>query len=66
MVANLVAAFFFGAVGFVAFAYGKKQGSFKPMAIGAILLIYPYFISNTIALYAVGIILTVSLFIFRE
>lgn len=66
MVANLIAAFLFGAVGFVAFAYGKKQGSFKPMLIGAILLVYPYFISNTIVLYAVGAALTLSLFIFRD
>ena len=66
MAANLIAAFLFGAVGFVAFAYGKKQGSFKPMVIGAILLVYPYFISNTIALYAVGIILTSALFVFRD
>lgn len=63
---NLIGGFLFGAIGFVALVYGKKQGSARPMVIGALLIGYPYFVSNTIALYVVGIILTASLFIFRD
>ena len=33
-------------VGFVAFAYGKKQGRIPQMAAGVVLLAYPYFVSN--------------------
>ena len=63
MGANLIAGIIFGGVGFVAFAYGKKMASFRHMAIGALLMVYPYFISNVTALFAVGIILTIALFI---
>ena len=63
---NLIGGFLFGAIGFVAFVYGKRQASARPMVIGALLISYPYFVSNTIALYVVGIILTASLFIFRD
>lgn len=66
MAANLIGGFLFGSIGFVAFVYGKKQASWKPMLIGGLLLAYPYFVSNTIALYAVGVILTAALFIFRD
>ena len=66
MGANLIGGFLFGSIGFVAFVYGKRQASVKPMVIGALLIGYPYFISNTIALYAIGIILTVSLFIIKD
>ena len=55
----------FGSIGFGAFIYGKKQSSFSAMMIGALLMAYPYFVANVIALYAIGIILTLALFIFR-
>lgn len=56
----------FGAIGFAAFVYGKKQGSWKPMAIGILLTVFPYFVSNGLALIAIGTVLTVALFIFRD
>ena len=64
--ANLIGGLIFGSIGFVAFVYGKKQASFKPMGIGFALMAYPYFIPNTIAIYAIGIVLTASLFLFRD
>ncbi len=64
--ANIIGEMIFGAVGFVAFAYGKKQASFKTMVIGAALIAYPYFVMNIFALYAVGTALTAALFIFRD
>ena len=63
--ANIFAAVIFGGIGFAAFVYGKKQLSFKAMAIGILLMVYPYFVSNTIGVYAVGVVLTVALFIFN-
>ncbi len=56
----------FGSIGFAAFIYGKKTAGFKPMVLGAILMIYPYFVRGNILLYAIGISLTAALFIFRE
>ncbi|OGW79752.1 MAG: hypothetical protein A3G33_01735 [Omnitrophica bacterium RIFCSPLOWO2_12_FULL_44_17] len=63
---NLIAGIIFGGIGFVAFIYGKKQASWKPLAIGIALMAYPYFVSNTIALYAIGGLLTLSLFFFHD
>ena len=64
--ADLFGWLIFGSVGFVAFVYGKRQVSWKAMAIGVALMAYPYFISNTIAMYIVGVVLTAALFVFRE
>ncbi len=64
--ANIMAGILFGGVGFVAFAYGKKQGKFKVMSVGIVLMVYPYLIANTILLYLVGALLTSLLFVIRE
>ncbi len=63
--ANIFASILFGSIGLAAFIYGKKQASFKAMMIGVSLMVYPYFIPNTVAVYAVGAALTVALFIFN-
>ncbi|MBI5416310.1 MAG: hypothetical protein HZA29_05805 [Candidatus Omnitrophica bacterium] len=52
--AKIIAWLIFGGVGFVAFVYGKKQQSFKPLLIGLALMGYPYFVNDTFWLYAVG------------
>ena len=56
----------FGAIGFVAFIYGKKNKFFRPMIIGIALMAYPYFISGTFFIYLVGITLTAALYFWRE
>jgi len=56
----------FGAIGFAVFAYGKKNKFLRPMIIGAALMAYPYFISETFFLYLVGIALTAALYFWRE
>ena len=64
--ANLFGSFLFGTIGFSVFIYGKKQASFKSMVIGIVLMVYPYFIPQTIFLYLAGIVLVGALFIFRD
>ena len=64
--ANLVGWTLFGAIGFVAFMYGKRQSAIKAMLLGLTLMAYPYFVSNTLAMYVVGVALTAALFIFRD
>ncbi len=61
--ANILAGIFFGSIGFAAFIYGKKQTSLKALVIGLILIVYPYLVSNPIALWVIGIVLTLALFI---
>ena len=65
-ISSILAGLLFGGIGFVAFSYGKKQGLPAPMIIGISLMAYPYFITNTIATYAIGIVLTALLFIFKN
>jgi hypothetical protein len=43
-----------GCVGFVCFAYGKKQARFPHMLAGAILMAYPYFVSNLALMAVIG------------
>jgi hypothetical protein len=63
--ANLIGGFVFGSIGFVAFVYGKRMNLWKPMFLGIALMIYPYFISNDLAMIAIGAIGTVGLFFLR-
>jgi len=44
----------FGAVGMAYFIYGKKQQMFMPMICGVGLMVYPYFVANTILLVLIG------------
>ena len=64
--AKIAAYVIFGAVGFVAFMYGKKNSSWRPMVIGVALMAYPYFISGTFLLYFIGIILSILLYFWRD
>jgi len=60
---NLFAWLIFGLIGMAAFGYGKKQQRPKILVISGLLMVYPYLISNTIALWAVGVCLTTALFV---
>ena len=65
-VPNLIAGILFGSIGLGAFIYGKKQSSVRIIMIGVGLMAYPYFVSNAVLVYVIGIALTVALFIFRD
>ncbi len=47
----------FGSIGLGFFVYGRKQKAVVPMVCGLALMIFPYFISNTIVLVAIGAML---------
>lgn len=64
--ANLIGGILFGAIGFVAFIYGKRMHVWKPMLLGLALMAYPYFVENDIALFAIGAVGTAGLFLFRD
>ncbi|MDO8602882.1 MAG: hypothetical protein Q7O04_03420 [Candidatus Omnitrophota bacterium] len=65
-IANITACAIFGAIGFVAFIYGKKNAAWRSMIIGIALMAYPYFLSGTIAVYLIGIVLTAALYFWRD
>jgi predicted membrane protein len=47
----------FGAIGLGFFVYGKRQRVIVPLVCGLGLMLFPYFISNTVLLVAVGVVL---------
>ena len=65
-VADLSAELIFGAIGMAAFIYGKKQGRMKTILISIAIMAYPYFVSGTLFLYGLGILLTAALFVFTD
>jgi hypothetical protein len=64
--AVLFAAILFGMIGFVAFRYGKKMGLLNPMVLGVGLMVYPYFVTETWAVYAIGCALCAGLYWWRD
>lgn len=64
--ANLIGGLVFGSIGFVAFMYGKRMTLWKMMFCGLALMIFPYFVANTVAVYAIGIIGSGALVFLRE
>jgi hypothetical protein len=49
----------FSSIGLGFFIYGKKQRAVVPLFSGLGLMIYPYFVSNTLLLVVIGAALTV-------
>lgn len=64
--AYIFGAILFGLVGFAAFRIGRKQQRARAVWIGIALMLYPYLISPTWLLYAVGAMLCAGLWIERR
>jgi hypothetical protein len=54
----LVLGVIFGSVGLGYFLYGKKQRAVVPLVSGLALMVVPYFISNTVGLVLVGVVIS--------
>ncbi len=63
---SIIANVIVSSIGFVAFIYGKKNKSLKPLGIGVVLMAYPYFIPSTLGIYAIGIGLCAVLYFWRD
>ena len=61
----LFASLLFGAIGLGALIYARKMSAFKPAILGVALMAYPYFVSDSVLLWGVGIALTIALFVFN-
>jgi hypothetical protein len=61
--AYIIGAVVFGIIGFVAYRYGTKMSLPAPRWIGVALMFYPYAVSQTWLLYAVGVALCAGLYI---
>lgn len=47
----------FGSIGLGFFVYGKQQKAVVPLVCGLALMLFPYFIANTILLVTIGVLL---------
>jgi predicted membrane protein len=56
----------FSSIGLGFFLYGKKRRAVVPLVCGLVLMIYPYFIPNVIALVAIGVALIAVPYFFRS
>ena len=56
----------FGLAGMGFCMYGKSAGRLVPLLAGAGLMVFPYFLSNLIALIVVGLLLSAVPFVLRE
>ena len=56
----------FGSIGLAFAIYGRKQRAPVPLLCGVGLMVYPWFVTNTAALVAVGVILTALPYFFRQ
>ena len=63
---NIIGGIIFGIIGWYAFIHGKREKSWRPMVIGIALMVYPYFVPNTLLAFGIGIALTAALFFWRE
>lgn len=58
--ANLIWGLIFSSVGIGYFIYGRKQSSPIARYCGIALMLYPYLVTNTLALVAVGVVLMLT------
>ena len=47
----------FGSIGLGFFVYGKRQRAVVPLVCGMALMVFPYFVSNTLLIVAIGVAL---------
>lgn len=47
----------FSSVGLSFFMYGKKRKTIMPFVCGLALMVFPYFVSNTVLLVSIGVAL---------
>lgn len=56
----------FGSIGAGFFVYGKKQGALVPLVCGLLLIVFPYFVSNTVLMVVIGIALVAIPYFYRR
>ena len=56
----------FGSIGLGYFIYGKKQRAVVPLVCGLALMVFPYFVPNTILLVGIGALLIAIPYFLRQ
>lgn len=50
-------------IGLVAFMYGKRQARVPHIAVGLVMMVYPYFVSNILLMFAIAGVLSLGLWL---
>ena len=66
MTAVLLWGLLFGSIGLGYFIYGKKQRAVVPLVCGLALMVFPYFVPNTILLVGIGALLIAIPYFLRQ
>jgi predicted membrane protein len=56
----------FGSIGLGFLIYGRKQRAVVPLICGLTLMVFPYFVSNTILLVVIGVVLIAIPYFLRD
>ena len=64
--ATLILTLLFSLIGMAFFVYGKKQTQYAFLGAGGLLMIYPYFVTGTILILLIGLLLTAVPFLIRR
>ena len=63
---QLIASTVIGSAGFVLFVYGRKQGEWKPLAAGVVLMLFPVVVQETLPLCLGSVLVMAALHVFRD
>jgi hypothetical protein len=64
-VSSLLWGVLFGSIGMGFFIYGKNQRMVAPLVCGLVLMVFPYFVANTVLLVIIGAVLMAVPYFFR-
>ena len=64
MFVSLFASLIVSGVGYFLFSYGRKASDMPKVAVGLVMLVYPYFVSNTIVMIGIAVALVAGLWVF--
>lgn len=56
-ISSLIASLVFGLIGWYVFKRGRKDANNRLVAIGVIMMLYPYFVSGAIWNWGIGVVL---------
>ena len=57
-----MAGFVVSGVGFVLFSYGRKQGRIPHVAVGLVLMVFPYFVPSVFLMVGIAVLLCALLY----
>jgi hypothetical protein len=64
--AELLWGVLFSSIGLGYFIYGRKQSRLVPLLCGVALMVFPYFMPNTVVLFVIGAIFTAVPYFIRR